>query len=43
MDSAREVVRGYAERAKRIVEPLAEGAAKEALRGLCDVVISRTA
>jgi heptaprenyl diphosphate synthase len=43
MESAREVVRGYAERARDVLEPLAEIPAKDALRALCDVVISRTA
>jgi heptaprenyl diphosphate synthase len=41
MDDARDVVRGYAEKAKAVLEPLAEVPAKEALRALCDVVISR--
>ena len=41
MEEAREVVRGYAEKAKAVLEPLPEVPAKEALQGLCDVVISR--
>ena len=43
MASARDVVRGYAQRARDVLEPLPEIAAKDALRALCDVVISRTA
>jgi heptaprenyl diphosphate synthase len=43
MHSAREVVRDYAHQARTILEPLPENAAKDALRALCDVVISRTA
>ncbi|WP_344657912.1 polyprenyl synthetase family protein [Catenulispora subtropica] len=42
MEEARDVVRGYAEKAKTVLEPLADHPAKEALRALCDVVISRT-
>jgi heptaprenyl diphosphate synthase len=43
MEQAREVVRGYAQRAKRVLEPLPENTTKDAMRGLCDVVLSRTA
>jgi heptaprenyl diphosphate synthase len=41
MGEARDVVRGYAEKAKAVLEGLEEIPAKEALRALCDVVISR--
>jgi heptaprenyl diphosphate synthase len=41
MAEAREVVRGYAEKAKAVLEPLPEVPAKDALRALCDIVISR--
>jgi heptaprenyl diphosphate synthase len=43
MASARDVVRGYAQRARDVLEPLPEIPAKEALHALCDLVISRTA
>jgi heptaprenyl diphosphate synthase len=43
MVSARDVVRGYANKARAALEPLAEIPAKDALRSLCDVVIGRTA
>ncbi|MEY9925457.1 heptaprenyl diphosphate synthase [Catenulispora sp. GP43] len=42
MEQARDVVRGYAEKAKAVLEPLPEMPAKEAMKALCDVVISRT-
>jgi heptaprenyl diphosphate synthase len=42
LEEARDVVRGYAQKAKAVLEPLPEIPAKEALRALCDVVISRT-
>ncbi|NUP53065.1 MAG: polyprenyl synthetase family protein [Catenulispora sp.] len=41
MEEARDVVRGYAQKAKSVLEPLPDVPAKEALRSLCDVVISR--
>jgi heptaprenyl diphosphate synthase len=41
MDEARDVVRGYAEKAKAVLDPLADISAKDALQGMCDVVISR--
>jgi heptaprenyl diphosphate synthase len=42
MEEARDMVRGYAEKAKAVLQPLADTPAKEALEALCDVVISRT-
>ena len=42
MEQARDVVRGYAEKARAVLEPLPDIPAKEAMRALCDVVISRT-
>ena len=42
MAAATDVVRDYAEKARAILEPLADGPAKDALQALCDVVTSRT-
>jgi heptaprenyl diphosphate synthase len=42
MEQARDVVRGYAQKARAVLEPMPDVPAKDAMRALCDVVISRT-
>ena len=42
MEQAREVVLGYAQKARAVLEPMPDVPAKDAMRALCDVVISRT-
>jgi heptaprenyl diphosphate synthase len=42
MEQARDVVLGYAQKARAVLEPMPDVPAKDAMRALCDVVISRT-